>query len=132
VSRLVSGRLDQDQREQQLDRLAALYAEQTDVRHPFASAIAPLRTRAEVRAHFANAPGRNGEIERFGPAGLQVHRTEDPEIVITEFHYQGETAGRPFSVPNIFVTRVRDGQIVESRDYADHAAFARAGLSVSA
>ena len=32
----------------------------------------------------------------------------------------------PFNVPCIFVVRVRDGLIVESRDYADHVGFARA------
>ncbi|WP_223839922.1 nuclear transport factor 2-like protein [Saccharopolyspora pogona] len=31
---------------------------------------------------------------------------------------------REFAVPCVFVLRVRDGQIVESRDYVDHFAFA--------
>jgi hypothetical protein len=29
-------------------------------------------------------------------------------------------------VPNIFVTRIRDGLIVESRDYGDHVSMAAA------
>jgi ketosteroid isomerase-like protein len=127
VSRLVCGGLDQAQREAQLDQLAAFYAERTDVRHPFAtSGGPPLRTRADLRRHFAQAPGRAEGIERFEPVGLHVYRTGDPEVVITEFRYEGSAGGRPLSIPNIFVTRVRDGVIIESRDYADHIAAARA------
>ncbi|MGH3621774.1 MAG: hypothetical protein ACRDQ5_08285 [Sciscionella sp.] len=36
MSRLVAGGLDQQQQRDVLDQLAALYAEHTDVRHPFA------------------------------------------------------------------------------------------------
>jgi len=39
---------------------------------------------------------------------------------------QSEAAtGEPFVIPNVFVLRVRDGQIIESRDYADHVEIAR-------
>ena len=55
-----------------------------------------------------------------------MHRTGDPEVVITEFRYEGSAGGRPVLIPNIFVTRVRDGVIIESRDYADHIGAARA------
>jgi ketosteroid isomerase-like protein len=37
------------------------------------------------------------------------------------------TTGRSFEARCIFVVRVRDGLIVESRDYVDHVALARAG-----
>jgi ketosteroid isomerase-like protein len=127
VSRLVSGDLDQAQREAQLDQLAALYAERTDVRHPFAPGGGPiLRTRADLRRHFAQAPGLADGIQRFEPVVLHVHRTADPEVVVTEYRYEGSAGGRPVSIANILVTRVRDGMITESRDYADHIAAARA------
>ena len=127
VSRLVSTDLDPAQRETQLDRLAALYAERTDVRHPFAPGGGPvLSTRAELRRHFAQAPGRADGIQRFEPVILHVHRTADPEVVVTEYRYEGSADGRPVFITNILVTRVRDGVIVESRDYADHIAAARA------
>jgi ketosteroid isomerase-like protein len=127
VSRLVSSDLDPAQRETQLDRLADLYAERTDVRHPFAPGGAPiLSTRAEVRRHFAQAPGRADGIQRFEPVILHVHRTADPEVVVTEYRYEGSADGRPVFITNILVTRVRNGVIVESRDYADHIAAARA------
>jgi uncharacterized protein len=123
VSRLVAGRLDQAQREEQVDRLAALYAEHTDVRHPFApGGDSPLRTRADLRRHFAQTP----RLEHFKPVDMHVHRTGDPEVVVAEFRYEGSADGLPFSIPCIFVVRVRDGVIVESRDYADHIAAARA------
>jgi ketosteroid isomerase-like protein len=127
VSRLVSGDLDEAQREAQLDQLAALYAERTDVRHPFAPGGGPaLRTRADLRRHFARAPGRPDGIERFQPVIAHVHRTADPEVVITEYRYEGSAGGRPVDIANILVTRVRNGMIIESRDYADHIAAARA------
>jgi ketosteroid isomerase-like protein len=57
-----------------------------------------------------------------------VHETADPEVVIGEFAYVGRVlaTGARFTVHNVFVLRVRDGLIVESRDYADHLAFAAA------
>ena len=122
----MSAQLAPAQREEQIDQLAALYAEDTDIRHPFAvHAEAPLRTRAELRRHFAEDSGIKG-IERFEPVGFHVHRTDDPEVVIAEFRYEGSAGDRAFSLPCIFVSRVRDGVIVESRDYANDVAFARA------
>lgn len=127
VSRLVVGGLDERELDSQLDQLADLYAEQTDVRHPFAPfGDTPLRTRAELRHHFATGPARTVGAERFEPAGLLVHQTADPEVVVVEFSYVGTALGRPFELPCIFVVRVRDGEIVESRDYTDRISLARA------
>lgn len=127
VSRLVAGGLNQDERHAQLDLLADLYAERTDVRHPFAPlGDTPLHTRAELRQHFADGPARTLGVERFEPVDTRMHQTADPEVVIFEFRYAGSANGRPFDLPCIFVVRVRDGEIVESRDYGDHVGFARA------
>lgn len=128
VGRLVGGGLDAEQREEQIDQLTALYAEHTDVRHPFAPLAddVPLTTRAQLRDHFAGSQRRTRGVERFEPVDLQAHRTDDPEVVIVEFSYEGSVAGRSFALPCIFVMRVRDGEIVESRDYADGVGFARA------
>jgi ketosteroid isomerase-like protein len=126
VSRLITGNLTEQEKQAQLDHLAGLYAEHTDVRHPFAPmGDTPLRTRAELRRHFADAPAQAQEADRFEPVG-QVHETADPEVIIFEFNYVGSVNGRPFTLPCIFVTRVRDGVIVESRDYGDHVGMARA------
>lgn len=124
VSRVMAGGLSEEEKEAEFDRLAGLYGEDTDVRHPFAPlGDTPLRTRAELRAHFSGGPAQ--EAERFEPVG-RVHETADPEVVIHEFSYVGSVDGREFAVPCIFVVRVRDGVIVESRDYVDHVGMARA------
>lgn len=126
VSRLIAGNLTEPEKQAQLDHLAGLYAEHTDIRHPFAPmGDTSLRTRAELRRHFADGPAQAQGADRFEPVG-QVHETADPEVVIFEFSYAGSANGRPFTVPCIFVTRVRDGVIIESRDYADHVGMARA------
>jgi uncharacterized protein len=127
VSRLVTGRLTEAEREEVLDELAALYGEETDVRHPFAPfGDTPLRSRAELRRHFAEGAGRTPGVETFAPVDVVVHRTADPEVVVEEFRYEGRANGQAFSLPCVFVVRVRDGVIVESRDYTNRVALARA------
>lgn len=126
VSRLVAGNLTEEEERAELDHLVGLYAEPTDVRHPFAPlGDTPLRTRAELREHFAGGPARVRGADRFEPVG-RVHETADPEVVVFEFSYTGSVGGLPFALPCVFVTRVRDGVIVESRDYGDHVGMARA------
>jgi ketosteroid isomerase-like protein len=105
-----------------------LYAEQTHVEHPFHPLRAPaLRTHDDLRAHFRPAATDAPKVRRQ-PANITVHDTTDPEVIVAEFDYQGTVidTGEPFSLPCIFVLRVRDGQIVASRDYVDHLASARA------
>jgi ketosteroid isomerase-like protein len=107
--------------------LPELYAERTDVRHPFDPQRAPaLRTREELREHFTPPPGGLG-LEREA-TNITIHETADPEVIVAEFEYRGTVlaTGRELVTPCIFVMRVRDGQIVESRDYIDPLARARA------
>ncbi|MFL6074996.1 MAG: nuclear transport factor 2 family protein [Mycobacteriales bacterium] len=109
----------------QRDGLADLYAERTHVEHPFHPLRpAPLRTRDELRAHF----GGGGPALRREPVDIRIHQTTDPEVIVAEFAYAGTNpdTGESFRIPGIFVMRVRDGQIVESRDYFDPLAAARA------
>ena len=125
VSHLIAGDFTEQEKQEQLDRVASFYAENIDVQHPFRPlGDTPVRTRAELRAHYADAPGQVPGAEGFEAVG-QVYETQDPEVVIYEFSYVGSLNGRPFTVPCIFVTRVRDGVIVESREYADHVGMAR-------
>jgi uncharacterized protein len=126
VCRLIAGDFTEQEEQAQLDDLAGLYAEHVDVRHPLAPmGDTPLRTRAELRRHFAGGPGSAQKADRFEAVG-HVHATADPEVIVYEFSYVGSVNGRSFSVPCIFVTRVRGGVIVESRDYIDHVGMARA------
>ncbi len=122
--KLVHGVADRD-----FEALPALYAEQTDVRHPMNPyGDKPLLTRDALREHFGvNAPRVVGAV-RFQPANIRVHQTADPEVIVAEFEYAGTViaTGELFTAPAIFVLRVRDGLIVESRDYIDHLAMIRA------
>ena len=113
--------------DRRIEDVVGLYAEQTHVVHPFHPLRAPaLRTRDDLRAHFRSATG--APKVRRQPANITVHETTDPEVIVAEFEYQGTVVdtGESVSVPCIFVVRVRDGQIVDSRDYVDHLASARA------
>lgn len=98
------------------DELPELYAEQTDVRHPMTDA-APLRSRDELRKHFTVPPGAT--IPERRPIDIVVHETADAEVIVAEFSYEFVHEGGVTPVPCIFVMRVRDGVIVESRDYMD-------------
>ncbi|HEY3007350.1 MAG TPA: nuclear transport factor 2 family protein [Micromonosporaceae bacterium] len=110
--------------EERWDELPDLYAEDAVVDQPFAPNTSRLEGREALRKHFAMAAGR----VRLRTHNIVVHDTIDPEVIIAEFDYDGlalET-GRSFRASNIQVLRVRDGRIVESRDYHDHAALAAA------
>lgn len=103
------------------EELPGLYAEQTDVVHPFDPLRRPaLRTRDELREHF-RPTGAGPELDRRA-ANITIHETTDPEVIIAEFEYRGTVVdtGESFTQPGIFVLRVRDGEIVSSRDYFDH------------
>jgi uncharacterized protein len=112
----------------QVDKLAEFYAEETDVRHPMAPlGDTPLLSREALRQHFATA-GLASSVG-FRVEDVRVHHTADPEVVIGEFAYRGDAG---WAVPGIIVFRIRDGLIVESRDYIDHLGLARATNTVDA
>jgi ketosteroid isomerase-like protein len=109
------------------DDLPSLYAEQTNVVHPLDPFRAPpLLTREQLREHFSGGDDVLGDV-RFEPANITIHQTADPEVIVAEFEYRGTLpgTGEPFARPCIFVMRVRDGQIVSSRDYVDHLGMAQ-------
>jgi ketosteroid isomerase-like protein len=103
------------------DELPELYAEETHVTHPFLPGSAASRTRDEIRQHFQAGKAMN---PGFAVADLVTYQGTDPEVLIGEFAYQGEYGGKPVRIANIFSMRVRDGLIVESRDYGDHLGIA--------
>ena len=106
--------------------LAELYAESAVVELPYAQPGGlRLVGREQLAQHFARA-GR--APFRLRPANVTLHETTDPEVVVAEYDYQGETTsgGKEFVVANVQIVRVRDGLIVSSRDFHDHAAMAAA------
>jgi uncharacterized protein len=107
--------------------LHELYAEDAVVHYPFAlpTGTPRLAGRAAIQRYFAAVARLPLELKAHH---IVVHETKDPQVVIVEWNYDGliTTTGRPFEVSNIQVSRVRDGQIVTSRDYHDHRALAEA------
>jgi ketosteroid isomerase-like protein len=112
--------------EQRWDALPALYAENTVVTHPFQlPRPTRLEGRAQLRAHFAAAAGLPITMQA---RNVVVHETTDPEVIVVEYDYLGRvtSTGRTFQLSNVLVMRIRDGQIITSHDYGNHAAFAGA------
>lgn len=101
--------------------LPDLYGEVTDVRHPMATPeAAPLTSRAELAEHFTVPPEARASMPERRVADPVVHETADPEVIVAEFAYEFPHAdGSVTRVPCVFVMRVRDGLIIESRDYID-------------
>ena len=98
--------------------LADLYAEDAVVEQPFALPE-PMRLvgREALRAHFTT-PGVGGI--KLVASNIVVRRTDDPEVVVAEWDYTVNGAGK---LANVQIMRVRDGLIVETRDYHNHAAI---------
>jgi len=117
--KLLNGIVDQD-----FASLSTLYAEDTVVTQMF---IVPGPNRIEGRAglekHFGTVPP-----VKMAARNVVIHETGDPEVVVAEWTYDVEVipTGKKFSTDNVIVARVRDGLIVESRDYHNHAVFADA------
>jgi len=111
--------------ERRFDEVATLYAEDCVVEVPYATAgAAPLiEGGAAIREHFAHA----GMVPfRLRARDLVVHETDDPELVVSEWDYEvtATTTSRTATVANVQFLRVRDGLIVHSRDFHDHARLA--------
>ena len=103
--------------------LHELYAHDTLVEYPFALPLARLEGREAVRRYFAAIARMPLELQA---RNIVVHQTGDPEVVVAEWDYDGlvTTTNRSFQVSNIQVSRVRNGQIVTSRDYHNHLVLA--------
>jgi uncharacterized protein len=107
-------------------QLDALYHEDAVIDYPFAlPAPRRLDGRPAIRRYFEAVAKLPVELRA---RNVSVHETSDPEVVIVEYDYDGlaTATGRSFHVTNIQVTRVRDGLIVNSRDYHNHVALAEA------
>jgi len=111
--------------ERRFDEVPKLYAEDCVVEVPYATAGAEPRIEggAAIREHFARA---DAVPFRLRARDLVVHETDDPELVVSEWDYEvtSTTTGRTATVANVQFLRVRDGLIVHSRDFHDHARLA--------
>lgn len=104
------------------DDLADLYAADGVHTFPFRAPGFPARLkgreeiRALYRARWGASPVRLTEIH-----DVVVHDAADPEVVVGEWEGTG-TVGpdhRPFRATGMLILRVRNGEIVETRDYID-------------
>jgi uncharacterized protein len=104
--------------------LAELYAWDAVVELPFAGPSGlRIEGREAVAAHFARA----GRLPiTLVPENLLVHETTDPDVVVAEYDYRGEGPAGRFDTANVQIITVKDGLILRSRDFHDHAALAAA------
>jgi uncharacterized protein len=112
--------------------LHELYAEDATIDYPFAlPAARRLDGRDVIRRYFEAAAKLPLKLRA---RNFHVYETRDPEVVIVEYDYDGLATGtgQSFQVSNIQVSRIRDGVIVGSRDYHNHAVLADATGQLSA
>ncbi|MEU4171195.1 nuclear transport factor 2 family protein [Streptomyces sp. NPDC026665] len=103
------------------DELPGLYGEVTDVRHPMATPESePLTSRRALQEHFTVPSEARESLPKRRVVDVVVHETADPEVIVAEFAYEFTSPeGSAAKVPCVFVMRVREGRIIESRDYID-------------
>ena len=105
-----------------VDGFADLFAPDGVIEGPFTGPPGtPLRLAGreairEYSRHVMAAPLRLEDFEV-----VELYQTQDPEVVIVELRAKGTvtTTGRSFTATSIQVFRIRDGQIVLFRDFAD-------------
>src|ERR1700722_11729103 len=103
------------------DGFADLFAPDAVIELPFAppGTLSRLDGREAIREysrHFVALPVRREEFEV-----TEFHQTQDPEVVIAEMRVRATltTNGQSFDATSIQVLRIREGQIVLFRDYAN-------------
>jgi len=103
------------------DGFADLFAPDAVIEVPFAPPGVPSRLegREAIREYSRHVTATPLRLEDFEVA--EHYQTQDPEVVIVEMRTNGTvtTTGRPFAATSIQVLRIRDGQIVLFRDFAD-------------
>ncbi|NEW69924.1 nuclear transport factor 2 family protein [Streptomyces rhizosphaericus] len=108
------------------DNLWQLYAPDIVLEHPFA-VPEPTVTRGQEGVRRLLDGLR--EWFEMTAKNVTIYETADPEVIVAEWDWDYETrvpgTDEQLTTANVIVMRVRDGQIVESRDYHNHAALAQ-------
>ena len=104
------------------DGFAELFAPDAVIEMAFGSAPglpARLEGREVIREYARHVIASPLRLEDFEVA--ELYQTLDPEVVIAEVRTSGTvtTTGRSFTATSVQVLRIRDGQIVLFRDFAD-------------
>jgi ketosteroid isomerase-like protein len=104
-----------------VDGLADLFAPDAVIEAPFAPPGAPSRLEGreairEYSRHVMASPLRLEDYEV-----TELYQTQDPEVVIAEMRAKGTltTTGQPFAATSVQILRIRAGQIVRFRDFAN-------------
>jgi uncharacterized protein (TIGR02246 family) len=105
-----------------VDGFADLFAPDAVVESSFAGRPGtPMRLegRDAIREHSRHVMASPLRLEDFDV--VELYQTQDPEVLIVEVRTNGTvaTTGRSFTTTSIQILRIREGQIVRSRDFAD-------------
>lgn len=125
----VLARFQQAAMDKSLVTMIGLYAEDAVHEFPFTRPGLPSRLegREQIRA-FMEANWAKSPLRYEAYRNVVIHETTDPEVIVVEQDATGTAAntGLDFTLPNIVVLRVREGQIVHFRDYVNVVAAAEA------
>jgi len=105
--------------------LADLFAPDAVIEAPFAPPGTPSRLegREAIREYSRRVMASPLRLEDYEV--VELYQTQDPEVVIVEMRAQATltTTGRSFVATSIQILRIREGQIVLFRDFADSRAL---------
>jgi hypothetical protein len=103
------------------DGFADLFAPGGVIEAPFAPPGAPSRLegREAIREYSRHVVASPLRMEDFEVA--ELYQTQDPEVVIVEMRVKATltTTGQSFTATSIQILRIREGQIVLFRDFAN-------------
>jgi uncharacterized protein len=103
------------------DGLADLYAPDAVIESPFAPPGVPARLegREAIREYSRHVMALPMRLEDYEVTDL--YQTQDPQVVIVEIRAKGTltTTGQSFAATSIQILRIREGQIVLFRDFAN-------------
>jgi uncharacterized protein (TIGR02246 family) len=103
------------------DGFADLFAPDGVIESPFAPPGVPSRLegREAIREYSRRVMASPLRLEDFEVT--ELYQAQDPEVVIVEMRTKGTvtTTGQTFAATSIQVLRIREGQIVLFRDFAD-------------
>jgi uncharacterized protein len=103
------------------DGYADLFAPDGVIESPFAPPGAPARLegREAIREYSRHVMASPLRVEDFEVT--ELFQTQDPEVVIVEMRAKATltTTGQSFAATSIQILRIREGQIVLFRDFAN-------------
>jgi len=108
-----------------IDGYADLFAPDGVIEAPFAPPGTPSRLegREAIREYSRRVMASPLRLEDYEV--VELYQTQDPEVVIVEMRAKATltTTGRSFVATSIQILRIREGQIVLFRDFADSRAL---------